>query len=184
MNRDLLVGPFIHRNVSIGLPFSRNDGEMKAGIREIVNRFYITTPNRGNTGVYLVVGLTTDVQDIEIYIDRDDAPFQRDDRRASLYRGSLEQGTYCFYWDLHDPDGDPVDPSSDPRYVARLKVEETSGYQRVLSLTPTGTVEDDELEITFPITGKSPVDVPLERFSVGLRQRVVCLTYNLSLIHI
>ena len=131
-----------------------------------------------DTGIYLIVGLATDVQDIEIYIDRDDAPFQRDDRRANLYRGSLSQGTYCFYWDLHDPDGDPVDSSSDPDYVARLKVEETSGYQRVLSVSPTDETHDDELEFDFSISHKNPSDVPLERFSVWLRQRVVCLTYS------
>ena len=181
------VERFVHRNTGFGLPFNRNDGEIRAGLREIVNSFSITnntTSDHADTGIYLKVGLATDVRNIEIYIDEVDEGLlipQPDDRRATLFRGFLAQGTYAFYWDLHDFDGEPVDPlagDGDDGHQATVKIEETEGYHRVLSFTPGGEVDDEQLQLPVNIKTKTPEDVPLERFSVGLRQRVVCQTYS------
>lgn len=172
------VEQFVHRNSGIGVEFSRNESEMESQVREIVNRFRIInnkTSAHANNGIYVVLALETDVQSIEVYIDRDDAPFARDDRRATLYRGPLEQGSYVFYWDLHDLDAEPVNTTDG--YVARVKIED-NGLQRVLSATPGGSINDSELELDFRIETKSPSNVPVERFSVGLRQKAVCWTFS------
>ena len=179
------VEPFVHRITGIGLTFDRNEGETEAGLREIVNNFSIinnTTAAHTGNGIYLIVGLATDVRNIEIYIDEKDRNLgfipAFDDRRATLFRGFLAQGTYAFYWDLHDFDGSAVDESSQYGFQATVKIDETLGYHRVLSLTPDGVTDDEQLQIDFEIEDKTPADVPLERFSVGLRQRVVCQTYS------
>ena len=181
---DVTVEPFVHRDTGIGLPFNRNEGEIEAGLREIVNNFSITNntaSTHADNGIYLIVGLATDVRNIEIYIDEVDSPFSFDDRRATLFRGFLAQGTYAFYWDLHDFDGEPVEPlagDGDDGHQATVKIDETEGYHRVLSFTPDGEVEDEQLQLPLNIKTKTPADVPLERFSVGLRERVVCQTYS------
>ena len=171
----------IHRGQSISLVNRRNEGEIEAGVREVVNFFtIINRTDRADTGVYAIVGLATDVRNIEIYVDEIDSPASFDDRRATLFRGYLEQGTYAFYWDLHNFDGNPVDPlagdGSDGHKIT-VAINETEGYHRSMSYTPSGEIHD-ELALALNIKAKRPSDVPVERFSVGRRTRVGCFTYS------
>ena len=107
------------------LGFYRLDNEIRLGEREIITEVSIDATS---IPVIITVIAATDIESVEIYIDRQQAAFP-DARQKLLRSGPLPQGSYYMRWDGHDEDGDPVDIDDD--YQLNVKIETDRDVENV-----------------------------------------------------
>ena len=186
-----------------GLDFRRDVNEIRLGLREIVSEVSIDA-----SGAPIVVRVITetDIESIEIYIDRQRRvigliPFP-DERQTTLFAGALKQGSYLWYWDGRDEDGDDADPEANYQFIVKI---DSDREDRNIWVPPDVEREDDEMptqitsvldkseaaddddaeqatesdkqtKIEFNLGGEASDTVP-ERFGIELNRRFLCFTH-------
>lgn len=155
----------------------RNENAMRLGNVEDVpsfrERIEDTTPT-GYSPMYVVAQLATDIGEIEIAITQRDEflgfdAIARDDTEVTLYSGPIKQGSYMWYWDSRDAEGNPIEVEGET-YKLVGKIHETDIEERRIA------GEEDEKVAELDITW-DPDDVLPEHFTILKQRRFTCLTY-------